>query len=138
MDPAYRTTGTRDVDQTLGTLTLTSTDTEFTNGIDLGDGGQVGLIDHMPSITFVVQTKAIAATDKITVTIKFGSTKGAGTSTLMLIVQGKEMAIGASFRVPFPKEVVDRYVSASAKIEAVSSSGTATSGAALYGFFTRD
>lgn len=137
MDP-YRTSGTRDEDQTLGTLTLTSTDTEFAYGIDLGEGGQIALIDHMPSITFAVQTKAIASTDKVTVTLKFGSTKGAGTSTLTYIVQGVDMAIGASFRVPFPKEAVDRYVSASAKIEAVSSSGTATSGAALMGYFTRD
>ena len=92
-------------------------DTEFPNGIDAGDGGNLGRLPEQRIHVKVEGSVAVPASEVITFTVKHKADTGAGTALKTWVRPAGALAVGGDivFRLPLDHE---RYLSLSAKSSA--------------------
>ena len=94
-----------------GVITTTAaTAVAFPNGVDAGDGGNIGRICDLFVHVAVEGSKAVPAAEGITFTVKDGDTTGAGTAIATIVRPKGALAVGEKYVFRLPMEH-KRYIS---------------------------
>ena len=109
----------RDILTDFGTVktAASAADTEFTNGVDAGEGGNLGRLCDVFVRVKVEGSVAVPASEILTFTVKHKEDSGAGTALMTYARPAGALAVGEDFSFPLPKDHL-RYLSLSAKSSA--------------------
>lgn len=94
-----------------------SADTEFPNGLDAGDGGNLGRLCEQRIHVKVEGSKAVGESEVLTFTVKHKDDTGAGTTLATIARPAGALPVGGDyvFRIPLEHK---RYISLSVKSSA--------------------
>ena len=102
----------RDVDSDFGTINTAASAayTEFPYGINAGEGGNLGKICKLYVRVKIEGSKAVPASDTISIQVLHKADTGAGTLLITHSEPAKAMAVGDSFVFELPAEH-EQYIS---------------------------